>query len=476
MDNERRVGVLVRISDDRIGDAKGVQRQRKDCQAKARERGWTVVDVYEENDTSAYRRRAVTLPDGSRQLRVVRPEYRRLLADLGSGRLDGFVAYDLDRVARDPRDLEDLIDVVEAKRLAVAVVTGEVDLSSDAGIFMARTMVNVANKSSRDTARRVRRKLEENAIEGRNHGGSRPFGWKVDRVTLEPAEAAAVRKAAALLLAGNSVRAIVRALSEDGSVNTAGTPWRDVTLRGTLLRPRNAGLRVHQGNVIGEGQWEPILDRDTWERVRVTLMDPGRRTTPGASGRKHLLSGLLHCGVCGEPCRVAKGKPYKGVSRDIYRCSVSSCVSRDRERVDELVRGLIVERLGRPDAVDLFRVVDDGQGAARAAQLRALRGRLEVAAADYADGLLESEQLRTITARLRPQIDALEAQQPRDTAGAAAARALAEAVDAAATWDALDVSVRRRIVDELLFARLLTARRGPTFDPQTVEITWKDGG
>ena len=190
----------------------------------ARRQGWAVTEVYRENDTSAYRRRSVTLPDGSRAMRVVRPEYRRLLTDLANGRISGLVAYDLDRVARDPRDLEDLIDVVESRELRTASVTGSLNLADDSGVFMARMMVNVANKASRDTARRVRRKLAENAIDGKHHGGLRPYGWEEDRVTAQPDEAAAIRQAADMLIGGHSIKAIVRALNGAGATNTLGAP------------------------------------------------------------------------------------------------------------------------------------------------------------------------------------------------------------------------------------------------------------
>ncbi|WP_079177082.1 recombinase family protein [Streptomyces sp. MUSC 14] len=53
----------------------------------------------------------MTRTDGSVDCVVVRPEFRRLLADLASGVIDGVIFYDLDSLVRQPRDLEDLIDL-----------------------------------------------------------------------------------------------------------------------------------------------------------------------------------------------------------------------------------------------------------------------------------------------------------------------------------------------------------------------------
>jgi site-specific DNA recombinase len=473
MEHAQAVGVLVRISDDRLGDEKGVARQEADCRKLARRHGWNVAHVYVENDTSAYRRRPVTLHDGSTALRVLRPEYRRLLGDLGSGQLGGLVAYDLDRVARDPRDLEDLIDVIEARGLPTASVTGSLDLSNDAGVFMARMMVNVANKSSRDTSRRVRRKLEENALEGKHHGGSRPYGWQEDRITLDAVEAAVVRQAARRVLDGASIKTIVRELAEAGAVNTVGTPWSDVTIRSMLMRERNAGLRRHQGVVVGEGRWEPILDRQTWEDVRRVLSDPSRVTTPGGRGRVHLLSGIATCGICGAPMRASKGKAYKGVSKSVYRCKgEGQCLSRDLAKVDDVVTRLVLRTLQEPDAAELIRPRDE-PGQDLEVEIARVRRRLDEAAEDYAEDRITREQLGTITARLRPKLDELLAQAAPPAPRVGVLDDLARAEDVQAVWDRMDARQRRDVVRELVTIRIMPTTRGPRFDPTKVEITWR---
>jgi DNA invertase Pin-like site-specific DNA recombinase len=80
-----------------------------------------------------------------------------LLGDLAEGAIDAVKGHDLDRVARDRRDLEDLIDVCEMTGRRAPSVTGNLDLFHDGGITMARVAVAMANQASRDTSRRVRR-------------------------------------------------------------------------------------------------------------------------------------------------------------------------------------------------------------------------------------------------------------------------------------------------------------------------------
>ncbi|MEU1628038.1 recombinase family protein [Streptomyces sp. NPDC020096] len=64
-----------------------------------------------ENGTSAFKKKAIR-SDGSVDWIVLRPDFRQLLADLASG----VIFYALDRLVRQPRDLEDLIDDVASRR------------------------------------------------------------------------------------------------------------------------------------------------------------------------------------------------------------------------------------------------------------------------------------------------------------------------------------------------------------------------
>jgi len=223
------------------------------------------------------------------------------------------------------------------------------------------------------------------------------------------------------------------------------------------------------------GQWQPILDRATWDKVRVILTDPARRTAPGSAGRKHLLSaGIALCGVCGGPMRSAKGRAYKGTAKPIYRCKASSCLTRDMAALDAEVAGIVCARLARPDAERLLRPPTEGAAVVRArSEAEGLRGRLEAAAADYADGAIDAAQLRTITARLRPRIATAERAIPAPTPTVAAVGQLVGVGDVKRVWAGLDVSVRRQVVDALMSVVVHPTRRGPGFRPEDIEIKWK---
>lgn len=466
----RKAALLVRISDARDEDTAGVDRQEADGRRLADQLGWEVAEVYVENDTSAYKRRRITLPDGTVGLRTVRPEYRRLLDDLATVHRDGLIGYDLDRVVRDPRDLEDLIDVVEQHRIPSRSVTGSLDLSSDAGIAMARVMVAIANKSSRDTARRVIRKHEELATAGRvGGGGARPFGYERDGMTVIDDEAAAVRAMAVLYLEGRSLSEIGRELDGAGVRPVGGGLWNPKSVSTILKAGRTAGLRVRHGEIVGRAAWPGIVDRDTWDRVQLALAE---RVRERPAGFQRWLTGCLFCGRCGHRMRgwSDRGNP-------IYWCpklpTDTGCgrVAARAVRVEEHMAEQIVTILMEPGAVGVLnRAVstvsaDDARTAAAADQaqlkeLAGLWGRRLISMPEYL------EARKPIQDRLAESEAVVKASFP------SALRTILAAGDIPAAWAAL-APMQRREVTRGLFPhgiRIMPATRlGPVFDPDRIQ-------
>ena len=68
-----------------------------------------------------------------------RPEYQRLLSDIQLGSRDGVMIWRLDRLHRQPRELEEFILLCDKHHVALATVTADVDLSTSQGRLLART-------------------------------------------------------------------------------------------------------------------------------------------------------------------------------------------------------------------------------------------------------------------------------------------------------------------------------------------------
>jgi DNA invertase Pin-like site-specific DNA recombinase len=454
-----KAAVYCRISSDVSGEALGVARQEADARKLCADLGWEVAEVFCDNDRSAYSRKP-------------RPRYLAMLQAIRDRRVNGVVAWHPDRLHRQTRELVSFIDLVTDHRIEVQTVTaGRYDLTTPSGRLNARLLGSVGEFESEHKSERIRRKLQENAAQGKHHGGSRPYGWLKDRVTIDPDEAKAVREASRLVLGGESIKGTARALNAAGYTTATGRPWLDVTVRTMLRRPRNAGLRVHHGVVVGDGQWQPILTPEEYWRIEALLSNPARRTNPGRDGKVHLLSTIARCGVCDGPVVVSLGKKYRGVAKRVYRCRAAHVI-RDQEFVDDLVTRVVVGRLSMDDASDLL-AEPTRADAARVAAVRAqeLLERLNDAAQAYARRTISLAQLEVINAALRPEIEAAQDDSVSPANRSEILCDLVGAADPAVVWEKLSPARRRAVVDLLVDVRIFPTKRGPSFDPTAVQIT-----
>jgi site-specific DNA recombinase len=454
----RQAAIYVRISSDPNGQRLGVTRQLADCRTKATAMGWKIHGVYEDNDVSASGKKP-------------RPAYRRMLADLESGRINAVVVWDLDRLTRRPIEVEEFIDLADRRGVALASVGGDVDLATDNGRLFARIKGAVARAEVERKSVRQKSANAQRAASGRPSGGRRPFGYEPGGMVVDDVEAAEVRKAASDLLAGGSLRGIVGNLNARGVRTTAGGPWHPTEMRRLLVNPRYAGLRAHRGEVVGPAAWPSILDEDTYRAVVAVLSDP-RRHKAGPP-RRYLLSGLARCSVCEG--RVF-GVTEKHKSAALYRCESRAHVSRRADDVDALVVKVMLQTLAAPDVAELLTDPSSGEEAQELRdEERGLRARLDGLAESFAAGEIDRGQLRAGTGRLRSRLEQVTA----DLAEMSRTPILTDLLtttDVEATWSSMDLDRQRSVIDALVTVKLHPPGRGArTFDPRTVEFTWRTG-
>jgi hypothetical protein len=224
-----------------------------------------------------------------------------MMADVSAGRIDVVVAWDPDRLHRNPSELEDFITIIEETKCQVETVqTGIYDLTTHNGRLFARLLGAMARNESEQKSARLKRKHLELAQQGKNSGGgTRPFGFTEDRMEIVESEAIHIREAARLVLAGRTLGGIVKDWDRSGIRTSTGKPWRTASLRRMLISARIAGVRELRDEVETDAVWPAIISKPDLTRLRLILLDPRRRTNHGA--RKYLLSGgLITCGLCGS--------------------------------------------------------------------------------------------------------------------------------------------------------------------------------
>lgn len=455
--------VYVRISEDRAGGGLGVARQEADCRALCEQLGWSVAEVYSDNDLSAY--------SGKR-----RPAYERLLVDVADGRRDAVVAWHLDRLTRRPAELESFIDVANAAGAALATVTGDVDIRTPTGRLLARQLGALARYESEHKSERIRRKARELAERGRiSGGGTRPYGFESDRVTIRPGEAAVIRDLAQRVLAGSTTRSLVADLTARGVPTVTGAPWTSIVVNRVLTSPRTAGLREHRGDIVGPAVWEAILDRDTWDAVRAILTDPSRRMNFAGGARRYLLSGIARCDLCGARLRARPTQTRLPSLTCVRGPNFDGCggIRIAAPPLDVFVTDLVLDRLDDPAVLAALTATDREDGNDELALLiRNDERRLDQLADAFADDPAgDAIEFRRASQRIRARLEDNRSRLARARRHSALA---IHGTDVRSRWSGLDLPQRRAVVTAVIDAVWIgPAVRGRNFfDPNRVRVTW----
>lgn len=380
---QQRVAVYTRMSQDRTGEGAGIHRQETECRALAERLGLVVSEVFADNDTSATRGAA-------------RPGFEALIAY----RPSAIIAWHQDRLLRLTPDLE---RVIQLDVPIYTVSAGTLDLSTPAGRAVARTITAWSTYEGEQKAARQRSANAQAAAEGRPYWRRRPFGYELTGAQ-NPVEAAAIRGAARAVLDGDTLTMIVQEWKDQGLETPLGNPWSTVQLKRLLINERLAGLRTYNEETRPLVGVEPILTEDTWRSVVAILANPGRGSGP-KTGRNPttLLGGIAHCAACGGTVYGTKVRALQH-----YRC-YGTCRKGlgQAERIDRDVTHWSTYLIVTPGAfVHLVSGGVDGQALTdRAAELRKQLIGWETSAA----ALGPMEYLR-ITSPLRDELAAVEAE------------------------------------------------------------------
>ncbi|MGV0070711.1 recombinase family protein [Mycobacterium colombiense] len=399
--------IYLRISEDRSGEQLGVQRQREDCEKLCTEKGWAPIE-YLDNDTSA--------TSGRR-----RPKYEQMLADIRDGRIGAVVVWDLDRLHRRPIELEEFMKLADEKHLALATVSGDVNLSTAQGRLVARLKGSVAaHEGEHRKARQLRatRQLAERGVPNWH----KAFGYLGDSRQPDPAVAPLVKQAYAAILAGASLGDVARLWNEAGALTLGGNRWRHAEVSKYLRRPFVAGLRSHTHTdkatgervteIVGKGNWPAIVDEATWRSAQSVLNAPGR--APGRkSVRRHLLTGILRCGKPGCGGYLSGAYVGKETKQLTYICKGCHGINIRAANIEPMLYQLVGGRLAMDDARDLLKAEQHDQAEAEALRLEAntLLNRLDEIADERADGLLTGKQAQRATDRINEKLAAIERRQ-----------------------------------------------------------------
>ena len=462
--SSRRALIYCRISADNTDAAdpramRGVDRQEADCRQIAKARGWQIVGVHIDNDLSA-----------SKYARKARPEWARAVERLQAGEADALIAYSLDRLTRQPAELEPLIRLAEGG-VKIEQVVGELNLAQPEGVLQGRLLVAVAENEASIVRRRQMAKKAHDRASGRQSIPVRVFGYRKgspeDWKRKDPKESKIVAEMVADAIAGKSCTAIARDLNARGIKTVAGTVFQSAGVKKIITNPRIAGLMAYKGEIL-EGvkvEWDAIVTPTQWHKAceAVAKLSTGRR----GGERKAPISGRVRCDDC-QLTMYREGRSYRCKMRDGAGCGRAIA----KDQLDWHVEQLVIEALGRNRTIATIK--RRGKPATNIDDLKERRHQLALA---FAQDRIELTTWQQAAADIDRRIEAAE----RD-AGTPISRSAIEAVASSTLgkrWPTLPIQTRQEIIG-LVIDRIEIAegkggrlKGGRYFDSERINIVWR---
>ncbi|TFC87500.1 recombinase family protein [Cryobacterium sp. TmT2-59] len=435
--------------------AEGIDRQQERTRQLAAQRGYTIVHEYTDNDVSATKSRA-------------KAQWPRMLAALEAGEADVVIAVDIDRLVRSLRDMLSLMDT----GAAVLTVDGELDLTTADGQFRASMMASLARfETSRKSERQVRANDYRVSV-GKPNPQRRRYGYESDMRTPRETEAAVVVRVFEAVAARKSLRSIAQALNADGITTATGKEWVPVRLREMVLRPYEAGF-TYRGETIASADVVPIVSAELAGIARAVLADPTRRTTPGPTVR-HMVSGLVFCGVCGDAM----------VYASTYRCKANSS---HPSIIKKTLEPIVVREVARAVVTYTGEVRDGGRTDIRdlVAQHAVTEERVAAIVRDRDEGLVSAPVARARLVELRDEREAIEAKLETARSSSStlvtlhglAQRLQGGQIDAvSARFLELELGEQRELIRQLLNVTVNRGRGAERVDVEHLEAVWLNFG
>lgn len=415
----------------------------------------------------------------------IRTEWERLIRKLESPERPAILA--CWECSRGTRDLEVYIALrAICRRTGVLwMYNGRLyDLADVSDAFVTGLDVLSAEREAGMTHDRVMRSARSRAAAGRPHG-KMLYGYRRDyhphtgefvRQVPDEQKAEIVREIFRLAAEGQSSSKIARALTQQGvQTPQSARVWRSTTVGNLLRNPGYRGRRVSKaGHATIDDAWPEIIDDVTWRRVQRRLSSGDGRAPRLDTHVRHLLSGLIYCGVCEGKLMHNTGKTANGRFYPTYNCHDRSCVGRSAPKLEELVAEHVLAICEREDSVGATDTDDPRIGEAEA-ELDRLLTELTAWHEAIGPGGPSPIAVRAAERKYEPLIDAarrrLHALRARFAVPDTGSLTLREAWATPAERGGLSLMDRRQLISSTVRVTVLRASRGRgRFDPATVRI------
>ena len=351
--------------DELQGESNSISNQKRILETYAKQNGFSNLRWYTD--------------DGYSGANFQRPGFQAMLADIEAGKVGTVIVKDMSRLGRNYLQVGMYTEMIfPQKGVRFIAINDGVDSAQGENDFAP--LRNIFNEwLVRDTSKKIKAVKRSKGMSGKPITSKPVYGYLMDEdenFIIDEEAAPVVRQIYSLCLAGNGPTKIARMLTEQ-QIPTPGTleyrrtgstrryhpgyecKWATNTVVHLLENREYTGCLVNfktekpsyklkhsienppEKQAVFENHHEPIIDRETWERVQELRK---QRKRPNRYDEVGLFSGILFCADCGS---VLYQQRYQNATRkqDCYICGSYKKRTRDCTahfiRTDLLTAGVL---------------------------------------------------------------------------------------------------------------------------------------
>ena len=335
--------------DELQGESNSISNQKRILETYAKQNGFSNLRWYTD--------------DGYSGANFQRPGFQAMLADIEAGKVGTVIVKDMSRLGRNYLQVGMYTEMIfPQKGVRFIAINDGVDSAQGENDFAP--LRNIFNEwLVRDTSKKIKAVKRSKGMSGKPITSKPVYGYLMDEdenFIIDEEAAPVVRQIYSLCLAGNGPTKIARMLTEQ-QIPTPGTleyrrtgstrryhpgyecKWATNTVAHILENREYTGCLVNfktekpsyklkhsienppEKQVIFENHHEPVIDRETWERVQELRK---QRKRPNRYDEVGLFSGILFCADCGSVMYQQRYQTDKR-KQDCYICGSYKKRTRD---------------------------------------------------------------------------------------------------------------------------------------------------
>ena len=326
--------------DELQGESNSISNQKRILETYAKQNGFSNLRWYTD--------------DGYSGANFQRPGFQAMLADIEAGKVGTVIVKDMSRLGRNYLQVGMYTEMIfPQKGVRFIAINDGVDSAQGENDFAP--LRNIFNEwLVRDTSKKIKAVKRSKGMSGKPITSKPVYGYLMDEdenFIIDEEAAPVVRQIYSLCLAGNGPTKIARMLTEQ-QIPTPGTleyrrtgstrryhpgyecKWATNTVVHLLENREYTGCLVNfktekpsyklkhsienppEKQAVFENHHEPIIDRETWERVQELRK---QRKRPNRYDEVGLFSGILFCADCGS-VMYQQRYPTDKRKQDCYIC------------------------------------------------------------------------------------------------------------------------------------------------------------